>query len=201
MNLIKRIFTGLIYIALIVVPIILLDNSPVMYLVVFSGLIALGISEMITMAKDDATHRALSAQLSARQMEKHYRAVVNGVMKETSGTIDAPIGRSHNDRKKMAVTPDGRSALTEWTLLQQGRDRALLDVHIITGRTHQIRVHMASIHHPVLGDPLYGTRGMPHAPRLMLHAYSLAFTHPATGERLQFTAPPESSFDIQGGCP
>ena len=69
-----------------------------------------------------------------------------------------------------------------------------LDVHLITGRTHQIRVHMASIHHPVLGDPIYGTKGLPKAPRLMLHAYSLSFTHPATGERMRFTAPPDACF-------
>ena len=146
-------------------------------------------SGLMLVAKDDKTHAALSAQLSARQMEKHYRAVVSGKMKEESGEIEKPIGRSKNDRKKMAVEPDGRWAKTEWRVLREYGDRTLLDVHIITGRTHQIRVHMASIGHPVLGDALYGHRHMPSAPRLMLHAYSLAFTHPATGERMRFTAP------------
>lgn len=146
-------------------------------------------SGLMLVAKDDATHAALSRQLSERQMEKHYRAVVYGRMKEPSGAIEKPIGRSRTDRKKMAVEENGRWAKTEWTVLKEYPDRTLLDVHIITGRTHQIRVHMASIGHPVLGDPLYGHRHMPDAPRLMLHAYSLAFTHPATGERLFFTAP------------
>ena len=122
-------------------------------------------------------------------MEKHYRAVVYGKMKEPEGVIEKPIGRSKTDRKKMAVDENGRWAKTEWRVLRQESDRALLDVHIITGRTHQIRVHMASIGHPVLGDPLYGHGRLPAAPRLMLHAYSLEFTHPATGERLRFIAP------------
>ena len=122
-------------------------------------------------------------------MEKHYRAMVYGRMKEPTGAIEKSIGRSRTDRKKMAVDPQGRWARTEWAVIREFPDRTLLDVHIITGRTHQIRVHMAAMGHPVLGDPLYGHRNMPKAPRLMLHAYSLAFTHPATGERMQFTAP------------
>ena len=153
-------------------------------------------SGLLLVAKDDETHQALSAQLSARQMEKHYYAVVAGIMKEPSGIIDAPIARSHTDRKKMAVDPSGRPSRTEWMVVRQDADRALLDVHLITGRTHQIRVHMASIHHPVLGDPIYGTKGLPHAPRLMLHAYSLSFTHPTTGERMHFTVMPDACFGV-----
>ena len=153
-------------------------------------------SGLLLVAKDDETHQALSAQLSARQMEKHYYAVVAGVMKERAGVIDAPIGRSHADRKKMAIDPNGRPSRTEWQVVRQDADRALLDVHLITGRTHQIRVHMASIHHPVLGDPIYGAKGLPKAPRLMLHAYSLSFTHPATGERMRFIAPPDACFHV-----
>ena len=122
-------------------------------------------------------------------MEKHYRAIVYGKMKEPEGVIEKPIGRSKTDRKKMAVDENGRWAKTEWKVLKEYSDRTLLDVHIITGRTHQIRVHMASIGHPVMGDPLYGHKRMPDAPRLMLHAYSLEFTHPQTGERMRFTAP------------
>ena len=154
-------------------------------------------SGLLLVAKDDATHAALSRDLSERKMEKHYYAVVAGVMKEPSGVIDAHIGRSPSDRKKMAVVPDGRAARTEWRVVRQESDRALLDIHLITGRTHQIRVHMSSIHHPVLGDPLYGHKGMPKAPRLMLHAFSLSFTHPATGERMTFTAPPEPCFGVE----
>lgn len=146
-------------------------------------------SGLMLVAKDDATHAALSEQLSERLMEKHYRAMVYGKMKEPSGVIEKPIGRSKTDRKKMAVDENGRWAKTEWKVLKEYPDRSLLDVHIITGRTHQIRVHMSSIGHPVLGDPLYGHKRMPDVPRLMLHAYSLEFTHPATEERMRFTAP------------
>ncbi|MBR4331660.1 MAG: RluA family pseudouridine synthase [Clostridia bacterium] len=146
-------------------------------------------SGLLLVAKNDAAHAALSRQLSDREMEKHYRAIVYGKMKAPDGVIEKPIGRSKTDRKKMAVDENGRWAKTEWKVLREYPDRTLLDVHIITGRTHQIRVHMASIGHPVLGDALYGHKRMPDAPRLMLHAYSLAFTHPVTGERMQFTAP------------
>ena len=145
-------------------------------------------SGLILIAKDDETHQALSAQLADRQMEKHYHAVVEGRFRELSGRIEAPIGRSAKDRKKMAIRADGRYALTEWKVLKpEFRHGTLLDVHILTGRTHQIRVHMASIGHPVMGDPIYGHAN--NAPRLMLHAYSLAFTHPRTQERLTMTAP------------
>lgn len=146
-------------------------------------------SGVMLIAKDDTSHAFLARELADRHMEKHYHAMVLGHMKEPQGTVDAPIARSKNDRKKMAIDPDGRYALTEWTVMKELPDRTLLDVHIITGRTHQIRVHMRSIGHPVLGDPIYGVRNMPKASRLMLHAYSLTFTHPTTGERMTFTAP------------
>ena len=94
----------------------------------------------------------------------------------------------------MAVDPAGREAVTEWTLLENLKDAALLDVHILTGRTHQIRVHMQSLHHPVAGDPIYGQKNGVRAPRLMLHAYTLSFTHPRTGERMTFCAPPPEAF-------
>ena len=145
-------------------------------------------SGLILIAKDDETHQALSAQLANREMEKHYRAVVEGRFREDAGRVEAPIGRSARDRKKMAIRPDGRYALTEWKVLKPDfRHGTLLDVHILTGRTHQIRVHMASIGHPVMGDPIYGHPN--NAPRLMLHAYSLCFTHPKTLERMTLTAP------------
>ncbi len=150
-------------------------------------------SGLLLVAKNDVSQLSLSRQLQERQMEKHYRALVEGVMKEDSGRIDAPIARSKKDRKKMAVDPSGRPSITEWRVLARGRGCTLLDVHILTGRTHQIRVHMKSIGHPVCGDPLYGT-GHTRVPRLMLHAYSLAFTHPATQDRLCFTAPLPEAF-------
>ena len=145
-------------------------------------------SGLLLVAKNDAAQLALSRQLQERQMEKHYRALVDGVMKETSGRVEAPIARSKKDRKKMAVDPEGREAVTEWTVLAEGRDVTLLDVHILTGRTHQIRVHMKHLGHPVCGDPIYGSPRGAKVPRLMLHAWSLAFTHPRTGERMMFTA-------------
>lgn len=146
-------------------------------------------SGVMLIAKNDAAHAFLSEELAERHMEKHYHAMVAGRMKEPSGTVEKPIARSKTDRKKMAVDPEGRYALTEWKVLKEYPDRTLLDVHIVTGRTHQIRVHMRSIGHPVLGDVIYGTKGMPAAGRLMLHAFSLSFTHPRTGERMTFEAP------------
>ena len=146
-------------------------------------------SGLLLVAKHDAAHVELSRQLRDREMEKHYLAVVEGTMKETCGVVNAPIARSKTNRKRMAVDPLGRPAVTEWTLAEEMRNSSLLDVHLITGRTHQIRVHMAYLHHPVAGDPVYGLKnGLP-APRLMLHAVSLAFAHPKTGERMRFYAP------------
>ena len=145
-------------------------------------------SGLLLVAKNDASQLALSEQLSARTMEKHYRALVDGNIREDAGRIEAAIARSKKDRKKMAVDEEGREAITEWTVLARGRGVTLLDVHILTGRTHQIRVHTKHIGHPVCGDPIYGSPRGAKVPRLMLHAYSLTFTHPRTGERLTFTA-------------
>lgn len=151
-------------------------------------------SGLLMIAKNDAAHLSLSQQLKERTMEKHYLAVVEGEMKEPAGQIDKPIARSLKDRKKMAIIPDGRFALTRWTLMENLRGAALLDVHILTGRTHQIRVHMQSIHHPVAGDVIYGLKKGVAVPRLMLHAHRLSFTHPRTGERLEFCAEPPPEF-------
>ena len=115
-------------------------------------------SGLLMVAKNDLAHQGLSDQLRARTMEKHYLAVVDGRMREPSGRVDKPIARSTKDRKRMAVDPAGREAVTEWTLLENLKNAALLDVHILTGRTHQIRVHMQSLHHPVAGDPIYGQK-------------------------------------------
>lgn len=153
-------------------------------------------SGLLLVAKNDQAHASLSRQLAERRMEKHYLALVAGHMKEESGQIDLAIGRSLKDRKKMAPRPDGRSALTQWQLIERRGDRSLLDVRLVTGRTHQIRVHMAAIGHPVLGDPLYAPHGTLKAPRLMLHAWSLSFTHPLTGERMQFFATPDEAFKL-----
>ena len=151
-------------------------------------------SGLLMVAKNDRAHQNLSDQLRNRTMEKHYLAVVDGCMRETSGFIDKPIARSKKDRKKMAIDPEGRESQTEWTLIENLKNAALLDVHILTGRTHQIRVHMQSLHHPVAGDPIYGQKNGVKVPRLMLHAHTLAFDHPVTGERLHFTAEPSEEF-------
>ncbi len=163
-------------------------------------------SGVILIAKNDTAHVALSKQLKDRTMEKHYLAVVEGAMKEPQGLIDQPIGRSTRDRKKMAVFPKqsfdfgshgtaaARDAQTEWTVLEPLKAATLLDVHILTGRTHQIRVHMQSVGHPVAGDPIYGLKHGVSVPRLMLHAYTLRFTHPRTGKECSFTAPPPEEF-------
>ena len=154
-------------------------------------------SGLLLVAKNDQSQLALSRQLQERQMEKHYRALVEGNLREDSGRIDQPIARSKKDRKKMAIDPEGRPSITDWTVLARGRNVTLLDVHILTGRTHQIRVHMKSIGHPVCGDPIYGSDKGAKVPRLMLHAYTLSFTHPRTGERMTFTAPLPEEF-VQG---
>ena len=152
-------------------------------------------SGLLMVAKNDAAHQSLSDQLRERTMEKHYLAVVDGCMREESGLVDKPIARSKKDRKKMAVDPEGREAYTEWTLVENLKNAALLDVHILTGRTHQIRVHMQSLHHPVAGDPIYGAKNGVKVPRLMLHAHTLSFNHPRTGERLFFKADPPEAFE------
>ncbi len=146
-------------------------------------------SGVMLVAKNDEGHLALQRQWAEHTVEKHYRAVVWGRMPRAEGRIDKPIARSKTDRKKMAVDPAGREAVTEWRVLKEYPRATLLDVHILTGRTHQIRVHMSSLGHPVLGDPIYGKNHLKEADRLMLHAYSIAFDHPKTGERMVFTAP------------
>ena len=151
-------------------------------------------SGVMMVAKNDETQAELSRMLKDREIEKHYLALAEGIMKEQEGTVDAPIARSKKDRKKMAVDPEGRPAVTEWKVIAEGRGCSLLDVHILTGRTHQIRVHMRSIHHPVCGDPLYGSEKGTKVPCLMLHARSLSFAHPRTHEKMTFRAPLPGDF-------
>ena len=148
-------------------------------------------SGLILIAKNDRAHAHLSEQFKQRTMEKHYRAVAAGSFSEPAGLIDVPIARHPTDRQKMAIVPDGKPSRTEWHVLEPLCGATHLDVHLLTGRTHQIRVHMQSIGHPLLGDRIYAPhlKTAVHIPRLMLHAYSLSFTHPSTGERMTFTAP------------
>ena len=153
-------------------------------------------SGLILIAKNDRAHALLSDQFKERSMEKHYRAVAYGNFREEEGLIDAPIARHPVDRKKMAIVPDGKPSQTQWKVVERLKGATYLDVHLLTGRTHQIRVHMHSIGHPLLGDRIYAPniKTNVHIPRLMLHAYSLAFTHPTTGERMELTAPIAEKF-------
>jgi 23S rRNA pseudouridine1911/1915/1917 synthase len=152
-------------------------------------------SGVLVVAKNDKAHNALCEQFKTRSLEKHYRAVVDGKMKE-EGRIEAPIGRDPRDRKRMAVVENGRPSVTEWKVLTSLKGASYVDVHLLTGRTHQIRVHMKSIGHPVLGDRIYAPnlKTSVHIERLMLHAYSLCFHHPSTNEEMTFFAPLPGAF-------
>lgn len=152
-------------------------------------------SGLLVVAKNDAAHEALARQFALHTAHREYLCLVHGNLKEDSGTIDAPIGRHKTDRKRMAVTPDGRNAVTHWRVLERFGTETLLDVRLETGRTHQIRVHMAYCKHPILGDEVYGSP----APKLgltgqALHGYRLTFVHPRTGETMTFTAPLPEDF-------
>lgn len=153
-------------------------------------------SGLILIAKNDRAHTALSEQFKERSMEKHYHAVAFGNFPDDHGLIDAPIARHPIDRKKMAVVPNGKPSQTEWKVISRVKSATYLDVHLLTGRTHQIRVHMNSIGHPLLGDRIYAPnlKTTVHVPRLMLHAYTLSFTHPTYGERMTLTAPLPEKF-------
>jgi 23S rRNA pseudouridine1911/1915/1917 synthase len=161
-----------------------------------------GTSGLLVVAKDDETHRALVRQFAGRTVEKEYLALVLGVPDRPGGAIDLPIGRDPVHRQRMSVrAPRGREARTSWEVEERFDGAALLRVRIHTGRTHQIRVHLSSIGHPVAGDAAYGGTRTPPSGRAAareallslgrpaLHAARLAFTHPASGARLSFDAP------------
>ena len=150
-------------------------------------------SGCLVVAKNDAAHQHLSRQFAAREVKKIYLALIAGTLKRSRGTIDAAIGRHPVQRKKMAVHPTkGRIARTDYRVLQAGGGVSLVECAIHSGRTHQIRVHLHHIGHPVIGDSLYGKKVA--APRQMLHAWKLGFTHPCTNERLFFEAPVPEDF-------
>jgi len=153
-------------------------------------------SGLLVVAKHDAAHQALSAQIAAKTAKRQYLAVVHGVLPTEGGSVEAPIARHPTERIKMAVVPGGRPALTHWRVLERFPDASLVEVTLATGRTHQIRVHMAHLGHPVVGDPVYGpkTRFPVKLEGQALHAFRLAFEHPTTGERMEFEVPPPERF-------
>lgn len=150
---------------------------------------------LIVVAKDDKTHLILSEGIKEKSIRREYLALVDGNLKEESGTVDAPIGRSQADRKRMAVVLDGRQARTHWSVEQRFSDCTLLRCRLETGRTHQIRVHMAYIKHPVIGDPEYGPRkDRAKAKGQLLHSERLVFSHPHTGELIDLRCDPPEDF-------
>ena len=153
-------------------------------------------SGLLLVAKNDHAHVSLSDQIRAHSVHRAYQAIVIGNLRDDEGFVDAPIGRHPTDRKRMAVVPGGREARTNWRVLERLRGATLIEARLTTGRTHQIRVHMASIGHPVLGDPVYGPKKSPYpvAGGQLLHAFQIGFVHPVTGEEMRFTAPPEPRF-------
>jgi len=168
-------------------------------------------SGLLVVAKTDAAHRGLSEQLAAHSMTRAYRAIAAGVLREDEGTVNRPIGRDPKNRLRNACTaparpeehltdgyplPAGsREAVTHWTVLERFRNATYLECRLETGRTHQIRVHMSSIGHPLAGDPLYGRKDGTGAKTTMLHACRLGFVHPVTGTYLEFTQELPAEFE------
>ena len=151
-------------------------------------------SGLMLVAKNEKTHESLSNMIASKEVERHYLAIVDGVIKHDNGTIDAPIGRDSSNRQKMAVTDiHGKEAITHFKVLETFQNNTLIECILETGRTHQIRVHMAYIGHPVSNDPLYG-RGKSTEFGQMLHSKSIKFKHPSTGKELFFEVAPPKEF-------
>ena len=160
-------------------------------------------SGLLVVAKTDVAHEGLAKQFAAHSIDRRYLAIVNGVPRTAEGKVDAPLARSAANRKKIAIVEGsrGKRAVTHWRRITVLADAALVECRLETGRTHQVRVHMASIGHPLLGDPVYGRSGKTHGKllkelqfhRQALHAAELGFTHPVTKHRLSFSSgmPPD----------
>lgn len=144
----------------------------------------------IIICKNDMAHNEIARQLKEHSINRRYRAIVTGVLKDEEGTIEGAIGRDKKDRKKMAITADGKPAVTHYRVLQRFKHYTYVECVLETGRTHQIRVHMASIGHPLLGDEVYGRRSDKYkCEGQCLHAMTLGFHHPRTGEYIEVNAP------------
>ncbi len=158
-----------------------------------------GTSGLLVVARTPAAYESLVAQLSARTMERRYLALVWGRFETETGAVDAPVGRAAGNRTSMAVSARGRPARTRYRVVEQYRepaDVALVECELETGRTHQVRVHMAAIGHPVVGDARYGgARPRVTARRPLLHASRLGFDHPRTGQRVRFSSPPPADLE------
>ena len=141
---------------------------------------------LLMVAKNNKAHEILASELALKKTYRKYVALVWGVITSDSGEIDAPIGRSKNDRKKMAIRADGKSAVTHFKVLKRFEKATLIELRLETGRTHQIRVHMDYIGHPVVNDPVYGNRKLFDDSGQCLHAKELGFMHPRTGKYMQF---------------
>ena len=156
-------------------------------------------SGLLVVAKANIAHEGLARQFAAHSIDRRYLAIVKGVPKTKEGTVDAPLARSAANRKKIAIVEGsrGKRAVTHWKRVNVLRDAALVECRLETGRTHQVRVHMASIGHPLIGDPVYGRSGKTHGKllkelqfhRQALHAAELGFVHPVTKHRMSFSSP------------
>ena len=145
----------------------------------------------LIVCKNDQAHRRIAEQLKEHTLNRTYRAIVHGVLETEEGTIEAPIGRDERDRKRMAVNvKNGKEAVTHYQVLKRFREYTYIECRLETGRTHQIRVHMTSIGHPLLGDEVYGARKTPfHLKGQTLHAHKLGFLHPRSGAYVEVEAP------------
>lgn len=141
---------------------------------------------LLMVAKNNKAHEKLAEEIKEKKTKRKYIALVWGVIKNDTGKIDAPIGRSDKDRKKMAINPKGKRAITHFKVLERFKNATLIELTLETGRTHQIRVHMDYINHPVVNDPVYGNKKTIDDTGQMLHAKKIGFTHPKTGEYMEF---------------
>ena len=152
-------------------------------------------SGLMLIAKNDFAHKSLAQQIKDKTAKRKYLAIVHGNIKEDEFSVDKPIGRSKADRKKMGIVSDGRNAVTLFKVLERFGDYTLVEAELLTGRTHQIRVHLKSVGHPVAGDSVYGPKSVALTKTgQLLHAYEITFSHPKTNERMTFRSEIEKEF-------